>query len=57
MAQKNYEGVREIYKYVIALCSIVSVIAFIGFEFFLGQIMLLFVTKELKNMSRANEEE
>lgn len=52
---KKYERVRETCKYVIVLCSIVSVIAFIGFEFFLGQIMLFFVARELKNMSKANE--
>lgn len=39
---KKYGRVRETYKYVIVLCSIVSVTAFIGFEFFPGQIMLLF---------------
>lgn len=41
---KKYERVRETYKYVIVLCSIVSIIAFIGFEVFPGQIMLLFGT-------------
>lgn len=39
---KKYGRVRETYKYVIILCSIVSVAAFIGFEFFPSQIMLLF---------------
>lgn len=39
---KKYGRVRETYKYVIILCSIVSVAAFIGFVFFPSQIMLLF---------------
>lgn len=38
----KYGRVRETYKYVVIFCSLVSVVSFIGFECFPGQIMLLF---------------